>query len=217
MMSEPHSSPENLDGVVASSDSQRIPSDRGVVHIAGAGTIGMTILLISLSILFLASMAAYLIIRHQSPYSWPPPGFPHVPQSLWISTFVILLSSVTIQLAMNAVRRDNHLRAPQRKYLLWTFIVGVAFLVLQTINWIEFYRAIERSAEFQGAYLGMFFVLTGLHAAHVVGGLIPLAIVYQRARRERYSRNYYPGVRYVTAYWHFLDAIWVVLFLIIYF
>ena len=52
-------------------------------------------------------------------------------------------------------------------------MLGLLFLAAQTFNWIEFYGAIRR-IEFSGAYLGMFYVLTGLHAAHVVGGLIPL-------------------------------------------
>jgi len=217
-MPEPESSSEESSRDAAQTGGQapspRKVGDKELVHIAGAGTIGMTILLVSLSILFVASIVAYLVIRHQS-FMWPPPGFPHVPETLWLSTFIILLASVTIQLAMNAVRRDDHRRLT--KYLFWTFCAGVAFLILQTISWIDFYRAIERSAQLQGAYLGMFFVLTGLHAAHVIGGLIPLGIVYSRAKRERYSRNYHPGVRYVTAYWHFLDVIWVALFLVLYF
>ncbi len=184
------------------------------VHIAGAGTIGMAILLVSLSMLFIASMVAYLVIRHQQTL-WPPPGYPRVPQTLWISTAVILCASVTVHLALRAVRRDD--RRGLAKYLIWTFVIGVAFLIMQTLNWVEFYMAIQRSAELEGAYLGMFFVLTGLHAAHVVGGLIPLGIVIARARGDRYSRNYHPGVRYVAAYWHFLDVVWVVLFLAIYF
>ena len=65
--------------------------------------------------------------------------------------------------------------------------------------------------------MGMFYVLTALHAAHVIGGLIPLIVVYIKARRGRYSRNFHPGVRYVTAYWHFLDVVWVLLFLVLYF
>jgi cytochrome c oxidase subunit 3 len=92
----------------------------------------------------------------------------------------------------------------------------VIFLLLQGANWLEFYLKI-RATPLEGAYLGMFYVLTGLHAAHVVGGLIPLGIVIYRAGRGRYSRNFHPGVRYVTAYWHFLDVVWCVLFATIYF
>lgn len=188
------------------------------VHIAGAGTFLMAILLVSLSVLFLAPVIAYLVIRHQAvqapPHTWPPPGLPHVPQTLWISTAVILCASVTIQGAIKAVRRDD--QPGLRRNLLFTLVIGAVFLLMQALNWAEFFVAIERTV-LSGAYLGMFFVLTGLHAAHVIGGLVPLAIVYARAKRGRYSPNYYPGVRYAAAYWHFLDVIWVLLFLVIMF
>jgi len=183
------------------------------VHIPGAGTFGMAVLIISLSILFLASMAALLLIRMKSPV-WPPSGMPPLPRSLWLSTLIIPLASVTAQLAHRAVRRDDP--AALNRNLVATFIIGVLFLLLQSANWVEFYLAIRHFAA-EGAYLGMFFVLTGLHAAHVVGGLIPQGIVIYRARQGRYSRNFHPGVRYCTIYWHFLDVIWILLFCLIYF
>ncbi|MGN6370260.1 MAG: cytochrome c oxidase subunit 3 [Phycisphaerae bacterium] len=194
------------------------------LHIAGAGTAGMAILVVSLSILFAASMVAYIIVRMQIEIrlreagyatTWPPPGMPHIPSTLWLSTLVILISSITIQMALNAVRRDN-LKALRRN-LIATFSLGLLFLLLQTLNWCEFYFAIHPGTQIAGAYLGMFYTLTGLHAAHVIGGLIPLAIVTARSFKDRYSRNYHPGIRYSTVYWHFLDAIWLILFCVIYF
>src|SRR5205809_7949555 len=83
---------------------------KGPVHLAGAGTIAMGIFLVSLSVLFLSSIAAFMLIRSQSTAKlpqWPPPGLPEVPKSLWLSTLVIIISSVTIQMAFNAVRRDD--------------------------------------------------------------------------------------------------------------
>jgi len=58
-------------------------------------------------------------------------------------------------------------------------------------------------------------MLTGLHAAHVVGGLIPLAVVTVRAFRDRYSPAAFAGVAYTAVYWHFLTAVWLVLFTIL--
>jgi cytochrome c oxidase subunit III len=194
--------------------------DNAPIHIPGAGTIGMVLLIASLSMLFVASMVAYILIRSktvaaQTTPTWPPPGLPHAPNSLWLSTIVILITSVTIQFAFNAIRRDD-----EKKLLKWlwtTFALGCLFLALQTFNWFEFYRAIPPGTQLQGAYLGMFYTLTGLHAAHVIGGLIPLAIVIHFARKGRYSRNFHPGVRYSTIYWHFLDAVWIILFTLLYF
>jgi heme/copper-type cytochrome/quinol oxidase subunit 3 len=185
--------------------------DKGATGVAG--TFGMGVLLISLSMLFAASMAALIVARARSA-AWPPPGMPRVPSSLWISTVVIVLASGAVQRARNAIRRDKAERLA--RYLGVTLVIGLLFLAAQTFNWIEFYLAIRRIS-FSGAYLGMFFVLTGLHAAHVVGGLIPLVVVLRRARRGRYSRAFHPGVGYLAMYWHFLDAVWIVLFGLIYF
>jgi cytochrome c oxidase subunit 3 len=187
------------------------------LHISGAGTIGMAVLIVSLSILFISSMVAFALIRVQAGPAWAR-GMPRLPNSLWLSTAIILCASVTIQLAYNAIRRGGPGDEPRLvRYLLLTLIIGLLFLLLQTFNWIEFYRALIKVTRLEGAYLGMFFVLTGLHAAHVVGGLIPLTVVLHRARQGRYSQNFHPGVRYSTMYWHFLDVVWIVLFLSIYF
>lgn len=199
-------------------DTYATATGKGDIHIPGAGTIGMAILIVSLSILFVASMAAFLIIRiqyqSQPNHPWPPLGMPHLPASLWLSTAVILLSSITIQKALNAAQRDDEKKL--RRNLLATFLIGLLFLLMQTANWLEFYFAIRHTA-FQGSYLGMFYVLTGLHAAHVFGGLVPLGIILYRAKRGRYSRNFHPGIRYSAIYWHFLDIVWCALFILIYF
>jgi cytochrome c oxidase subunit 3 len=188
---------------------------KGDIHIPGAGTFGMALLLVSLSVLFLASMVGYIVIRVRTD-PWPPAGFPHVPNSLWISTAVILCASVTIQRALRAVRRDDERRLGRA--LLATFFIGILFLGLQGLNWVEFYLSIKPPYQVQGQfYLVMFFILTALHGAHVIGGLIPLGIVIARAKKGRYSRNFHPGVRYLALYWHFLDVVWVVLFMLIYF
>jgi cytochrome c oxidase subunit 3 len=184
------------------------------IHISGAGTIAMGILLMSLTVLFAASTFAYLLVRSRAT-QWPPAGFPAIPKTLWISTVVILVSSVTVQMALGAIKRDNE-RGLVR--MLWaTFGLGLLFLVMQAANWWEFYRSIGPDTQLRGQYLGMFYVLTGLHAAHVIGGLIPLGVVIYAAMKGRYSRNFHPGVRYSAAYWHFLDVVWVVLFSVLYF
>ncbi len=206
--------PERQEEATGNGDVEEPGSEGKQLHIPGAGTIAMGILLVSLTILFAASTFAYLVIRSRAA-QWPPAGFPAVPGTLWISTIVILVSSVTVQMALGAIKRDNE-RGLVR--MLWaTFGLGLLFLILQALNWWEFYRRIAPNTELRGQYLGMFYVLTGLHAAHVIGGLIPLAVVIYSASRGRYSRNFHPGVRYSAAYWHFLDVVWVVLFCVLYF
>lgn len=197
-----------------------IKSDKPEVFIPNAGTMGMWLLLVALGMLFASSVVAYLALRFVkfAGQPWPPYGFPPLPRSLWLSTVVILSASVTIHLALAAIRRD---RLPAlRRYLLLTLGLGVAFLVLQLWNWWSLYAALPPQFVSQGGYFGVFVVLTGLHAVHVLGGLIPLGIVWSRARGAGsavyYSANFHPGVRYCTMYWHFLDLVWLTLFIVVY-
>jgi heme/copper-type cytochrome/quinol oxidase subunit 3 len=192
---------------------EQTTAEEGDLHVPGAGAFGLGLLVVSLSMLFVASMVALLMVRAQAGV-WPPHGMPPLPSTLWISTLVILGASVAVHRAVGAIRRND--RHGLVRNLAATFVIGVIFLVMQSLNWVEFFLAI-RQIQFSGAYMGMFYFLTGLHAAHVVGGLVPLWVVLKRARAGRYSADYYPGVKYVGVYWHFLDVIWVALFGVIYF
>jgi len=215
-MSEPFENPPPPD--TRFPDKYSDATGKGDLHIPGAGNIGIIILLVSLSILFAASMVAFLAIRFQFQSThngkWPPPPFPPLPSTLWISTVVILAASFTIHKAVVAAKGDNEKGLV--RWLQITMGVGILFLALQATNWWEFFRSLH-GMPVEGIYLGMFYVLTGLHAAHVIGGLIPLFILLPRARKGRYSRNFHPGIRYAAAYWHFLDIVWCVLFCLIYF
>lgn len=177
------------------------------------GVFGMYMLLVSLGMLFAASIVGYIAIRsmHQP---WPPPGFPALPRSLWLSTVVILFSSITIQHALKAARRDD-LRAIKRNMTL-TLLLGMAFLGLQTFAWLQIVRQIDVPAQSMGPYLKLFFVLTGLHAAHVLGGLATLGFATRSAFAGRYGATDHAGVRYAAMYWHFLAAVWYVLFIVLY-
>ena len=181
--------------------------------VPGAGLFGTYLLVVSLAMLFAASMVGYLVIRGTH-LPWPPPGFPVLPRSLWLSTLVIVLSSVAIQRALGAVRQGNH--AGVTRWLASTFVLGLLFLGLQTAAWWQIVAQIASPSQNAGPYLKLFYVLTGLHAAHVVGGLIPLGIVTRRAAAGRYGPNDHSGVRCSAVYWHFLDAVWCALFVVVY-
>lgn len=173
----------------------------------GTGTLGVWIMLASLSVLFAASMVGYLVVRLQAP-QWPPAGAPGLPASLWISTAVILACSVTIHRALRAAERDDQARL--RRLLITTFVLGCLFLVLQSVNWWELMA--QNLSAASNLYGFTFYILTGLHAAHVIGGLIPLGIVTRRASAGRYSSFFHGGVRHTGMYWHFLDAVWIIIF-----
>jgi heme/copper-type cytochrome/quinol oxidase subunit 3 len=171
------------------------------------GKYAMGILILSLSILFAASMVAYLVVRSRAGAGWRPVGMPHLPAGLWISTGIIIALSVAIESGLRDIRRGERERLERAVGI--AFLLGLAFLINQGLNWRVLVAA-------KGSLYGFtFFMLTGLHAAHVIGGLIPLGVVASRAREGRYTRAFHPGVTYCTMYWHFLAVVWIVMFTVL--
>jgi cytochrome c oxidase subunit 3 len=171
------------------------------------GRLGMRVLLLSLSMLFAASLAGMLVVRSRAEV-WPPSGMPALPGGLWISTLLIVASSATIAWALKGIGR-GHTRA-LRQGLATTLVLGLAFLASQTVNW--FVLIAENVTPRLNLFAFSFYLLTVLHALHVVGGLVPLAVVTLRAWRGAYSAEAHAGVGYVATYWHFLDVVWLILF-----
>jgi len=172
----------------------------------GAGTMGITLFLISLSMLFIGSLVAVIWVRASADH-WPPPNAPALPNLLWLSTALLLGCSVAIHSALAAIRRGDQ-RGLQRR-LIWTAGLATLFLVSQAAGWIQFFDA----AVFESHLYGFsFYVLTGLHAAHVIGGIVALAVVLVMTYRGSYSWAHYTGIRNTAIYWHFLDGVWLVLF-----
>lgn len=175
------------------------------------GRLGMRLLLLSLGMLFAASLAGYFWVR-ASAEAWPPAGMPTLPEGLWASTMLIVLSSVSVQWALAGARRGA--QGAMRLGLLLTTLLGLGFLASQTVNW--FALVASDFTPQSNLYAFTFFLLTALHAAHVIGGLVPLAIVTTRAWQGRYGPSAHAGVEYVTTYWHFLGAVWLVLFVVLF-
>ncbi len=196
----------------------------------GTGTLGMWLFIVTLGILFAASLFAYLFIRLQSlsevvdPVSGavvrqagPALGSIAIPSGLWVSTTVMLLSSLTIHLALRAVRQERLLVF--RRCLLATLALAALFLVIQTPSLMSLlsehlaHQELRRDDLNLGAVpQGMIFFLIVVHALHLVGGLIPLGIVTHHAWRGRYDHESCNPVKYVAMYWHFLDIVWLCLF-----
>lgn len=175
------------------------------------GTFGMAVFLLALAVLFAANMVAYLMIRIRSE-TWPPPYAPPLPAGLWVSTILILLCSTTIHWARQGIAADH--QRTLRAALILTFVFGVLFLASQTHNWFELAAAYTGTR--MDLYAFTFYMLTSLHAAHVIGGLVLLAVVAVKAFLGRYTAQYHPGVRYAAMYWHFLDVVWLILFTVMY-
>jgi cytochrome c oxidase subunit III len=175
--------------------------------IPGAGVLGMWIFLATLAVLFLAAIVGYLVVRHKA-IAWPPPGMPRLPAGLWLATLVLVAASATIDRSLRAIREGA--RTASTRWLAATLVLGIAFLAVQSWNWWGLIRLHLTAGS--NLYAFTFFMLTGLHAAHVVSGIALLAVVWVRALRGRYGSGHHPGITYAAMYVHFLDAIWLVLF-----
>ena len=178
-----------------------------------AGALGMTVLIAALTMFFAAGIVVYLLMRHIH-QPWPPRGFPALPATLWLSTLDIVVSSITIQGAVLAARRDD--KCGLRRNLLATLVLGLGFLGLQSYAWHKIWTQVAAVADQSSTYLQMFYAITGLHAAHVLGGLVPLALITIAAYRGKYGRKKHAAVRYTAAYWHFLAAAWCAVFTVVY-
>jgi len=176
-----------------------------------AGRLGLFIFLASLTMLFAASLTGYLIVRYRAE-EWPPPGMPSLPDGLWVSTLILLLSSITMHLSSKSVLKNE--LAKTSRYVTATFALGLIFLLAQWWNWSGLI-AKDVLPYSKNLYSFTFFMLTGLHAVHVLGGIFCLGVVTYKSWLWRYSSQEHSGMEYCSIYWHFLDAMWIVIYVIL--
>ena len=131
-----------------------------------------------------------------------------VPKIFWVSTAVILVSSLTIQLALRAFRQRE-----MRQYRLLmgaTLLLGIAFIALQ---WMGFLDLWNQNIRFKGASgAGQFlYVIFGLHALHVIGGVVALTVLFIKAFLGHTKIYSSIPIEVAAIYWHFVDILWVYL------
>lgn len=160
-----------------------------------------------IGVLFAGTLVAYAVTRLQVTL-WRPPNSPGLPFGLFGSTVMLIGLSACMQRAKVDIEAN---RQDAFKRMLWVgLLFAVAFVVGQAINWTSMARA-QAALPRATLFAFTFYLLTGLHAAHIVGGLVPLGIVIHRAREREYSSSRCEGVRFCVWYWHYLGAIWLVL------
>ena len=175
-----------------------------------AGSFGMLLFLGSVVMLFGATILGLLAIRLDTS-TWPE-NLPHLPGVVWTSTVILCLSSATMQWAVVASR---HGRPHATRWAIGlTLLLGLGFLYFQTLAWLEWNDAIRIMIdEAQAAQLALtgFNVLTAVHAARVIGGLIPLIVIAWGVFFIAWRSDRFRGIHYTAMYWHCLDAIWIAL------
>ena len=176
--------------------------------------LGVLILLGAETMLFVGLIGAFLVFRMGS-VPWPP--LTHAGITLprlvtGINTLFLIVSGITAFQALRAVQQDR--REQLRVWLLFTEALGLLFLIIQGREWIQL---IQKGLTLKsGVYGGIFYILIGCHALHVLGAVIWLTIVVSKAISGRYSSNSYTGVQTCTIYWVFVVALWPILYVLVY-
>jgi cytochrome c oxidase subunit III len=168
--------------------------------------------IISMIMMFAGLTSAYVVSKSRP--DWVA-GF-ELPASLYWSTLVIIISSITFILAKKSIAKDD--RKNGTLYLMATLALGIAFVVLQ---FQSFSDIIQAGYYFTGSEstitTSFIYVVVLAHLAHLAAGLIVLLVVIYNHFKQRYSSGQMLGLELGATFWHFLDILWVYLFLFLYF
>jgi cytochrome c oxidase subunit 3 len=185
--------------------------------------------IVSIAMLFAGLTSAYIV--RQGEGKWVEFA---LPQLFKISSLIIILSSISLQWGLVSIKKNNSARLKVAMFI--TLILGIGFIISQYYAWSELYhngivftgRIQDIKTDFKyipsgnetaadaadaGNVAGSFlYVLTGLHVAHLLVGVIALIVVFSRALIGKYSIVNYNGVKMCAIYWHFLGGLWLYLF-----
>jgi cytochrome c oxidase subunit 3/cytochrome o ubiquinol oxidase subunit 3 len=174
--------------------------------------VGMWAFLASECLLFGALISTYLLFKGQSkPGTLRPKDVFDIPYTS-VSSFVLLMSSLTMVLALAAIQRGDHRRT--RIWILTTALLGASFVAGQAYEFTTFVR--EGMNLRVNLFGSSFFVLTGFHGAHVTIGVLMLLSLYSLSLKGKLPESKAETVELVGLYWHFVDIVWIVIFTLVY-
>jgi cytochrome c oxidase subunit 3 len=168
--------------------------------------------MLSMTMMFAGLTSAFVVSKSRADWL---KNF-ELPVAFYISTAVIIACSITFHLAKKAIQKDN--RNATTSFLLGTLALGILFVVLQFIG---FGQIVAAGYYFTGSASNItttfLYVVTIAHMAHLAGGLISLLIIIYNHFKQKYNSTQTLGIELGAMYWHFLDLLWVYLFLFLYF
>jgi len=178
---------------------------------ADVGYWGMALFVATEATMFAMLVGSYLFLGTANP-GWPPPGIERPKLILPpIMTAVLLLSSATMFWAEKGIKRGD--RTQLRIGLSVTIVLGLGFL---TIQGFEYADKLRKMKPWDHAYAASFYTITSFHALHVISGLLLLGYTLLRALLGHFDGEQHLAVKNVGLYWHFVDAVWLVIFTTLY-
>ncbi len=172
---------------------------------------GMVFFLASEAVFFANLIASYLYLRVRAG-AWPP-TIDHLtrPEILipGINSIILVSSSFVMHYAVSSIKKGN--KAGLTVGLGLTALMGVVFLSGQAYEYLH-----NGFGPWDGLFGSVFYTLTGFHGAHVTFGVLFMLVVFFRAMRGDFSKSHHFAVTAIEMYWHFVDVVWVILFLVLY-
>lgn len=193
----------------------RVPDDRllppASTPTAEVGYWGMALFVATEATMFASLIVSYLFLGTANP-GWPPPGIERPKLVLPpIMTVILLASSATMWWAERGIKHGAQGRL--RIGVGLTMLLGILFLGVQGV---EYHDKLEKLKPWMNAYAASFYTITSFHALHVLTGLLLLGYAEVRALLGHFNSDEHLAVKNVGLYWHFVDAVWLVIFLTLY-
>ncbi len=159
--------------------------------------------IVSISMLFAALTSAYMVRKSEG--NWLNVEMPTL---FWISSAIILISSLTMHLAVRSAGKDDFSKL--KTWISLTLVLGLGFLITQYMGWSEL---VTSNVYFVGNPAGSFvYVFSGLHGLHIVSGIVFLAIIFYLVLAQKVHSKNMNSVQMCATFWHFLDGLWLYLF-----
>jgi heme/copper-type cytochrome/quinol oxidase subunit 3 len=181
-----------------------MPNERPSREMSGP-VMGMVLFVASEAMFFAAFFGGYFTISGSAKV-WPPPGTPDLEIGIpTLLTVILVTSSLVVQLSLRSIRRDDQRRAIL--FLGVTIVLGIAFLLLQLYDYSQLGFGVK-----DGTFGTLFYVMTGIHMAHVFGGVVFLSLVFGQAMGGVLSSRNHDSLAAGAIYWDFVDVVWLLLF-----
>lgn len=168
--------------------------------------------MISMTMSFAGLTSAYIVSKSRPDWI---SGF-EIPQAFYISLVLVLVSSLTFFAARKSIQRENHQLG--MGLLISTFVLGVLFIYFQFVGFSQF---VEAGYFFTGSEstitTSFIYLVVILHLGHIIGALIALLVVIYNHFKQKYHKGQTLGVELAETFWHFVDFLWIYLFLFFYF